>query len=114
MRGVSRSLLIRGAGAAAAMNSAWCGQELDSNNRTFQGKPVKDVKMPISNANEGKTPALGYSRVRRLLKAPAEDTNKGQSDRAILATLLYHGLRRGEVCRQATADTQSRGGVHPR
>jgi integrase len=31
--------------------------------------------------------------------APAEDTLKGIRDRAILATILYHGIRREELCR---------------
>ena len=80
-------------------------------NNAIAGNPVDGVKRPATNANEGKTPALGDSQVRRLMDAPAEDSIKGKRDRAILATLLYHGLRREEVCHLATADMQSRGGV---
>ncbi len=36
---------------------------------------------------------------RRPLEAPPEDTLKGGRDRAILATLLYHGMREEELCR---------------
>ena len=47
----------------------------------------------------------------RLLEAPPEDTLKGVRDRAILATLLYHGIRREELCRLRVKDMQSRQGV---
>ena len=40
-------------------------------NNAVLGNPVEGVKRPITNANEGKTPALGDSQVRRLLEAPA-------------------------------------------
>jgi integrase/recombinase XerD len=56
------------------------------------------VKRPVANANEGTTPALGAAEARALLEAPPEDTLKGVRDRAILATLLFHGLRREELC----------------
>src|SRR5262245_51460557 len=45
----------------------------------------------VSNGNEGSTPALGEAQARRLLTAQPADTLKGVRDRAILATLLYHG-----------------------
>lgn len=61
------------------------------------GNPVDGVKRPMSNGNEGSTPALGDAQARTLLNAPPEDTLKGKRDRAILATLLYHGLRREEL-----------------
>ena len=38
-------------------------------------------------------------------------TLKGVRDRAILATLLYHGIRREELCLQRLRDVQSRQGV---
>jgi len=53
------------------------------------GNPVDGVKRPISNNNEGSTPALGDAQARKLLDAPPDDTLKGVRDRAILATLLY-------------------------
>jgi integrase/recombinase XerD len=58
------------------------------------GNPVDGVKRPMANGNEGSTPALGDAQARKLLEAPAADTLKGARDRAILATLLYHGIRR--------------------
>jgi site-specific recombinase XerD len=75
------------------------------------GNPVDGVKRPASNNNEGSTPALGDAQVRRLLEAPAPDTLKGVRDRAILATLLYHGIRREELCLLRLRDIQTRQGV---
>jgi len=75
------------------------------------GNPVDGVKRPTSNNNEGSTPALGDAQVRRLLEAPAPDTLKGVRDRAILATLLYHGIRREELCLLRLRDLQNRQGV---
>ena len=75
------------------------------------GNPVDGVKRPAANGNEGSTPALGDAQARRLLEAPAPDTLKGVRDRAILATLLYHGIRREELCLLRLRDMQSRQGV---
>lgn len=60
------------------------------------------------NAEEG---ALGDAQARRLLEASAPETLKGVRDRAILATLLYHGVRREEQCLLRLRDVQSREGV---
>jgi site-specific recombinase XerD len=73
--------------------------------------PVHGVKRPSAGCGEGKTPALGDAQARRLLEAPPTDTLKGLRDRAILATLLYHGLRREELCRLKLRDRQSRQGI---
>lgn len=75
------------------------------------GNPVDGVKRPSANNNEGTTPALGDAQARTLLEAPPDDTIKGKRDRAILATLLYHGLRREELCRLRIKDMQLRQGV---
>src|SRR5215472_19057909 len=75
------------------------------------GNPVDGVKRPMANGNEGSTPALGDAQARRLLEAPSADTLKGVRDRAILATLLYHGLRREELCGLKVKDLHSRQGV---
>ena len=80
-------------------------------NNAVTHNPVNGVKRPASNSNEGTTPALSNAQVRKLLHAPPEDTLKGKRDRAILATLLYHGLRREELCRLRVRDIQSRQGV---
>ena len=75
------------------------------------GNPVDGVKRPLSNNNEGSTPALGDAQARRLLDAPPGNTLKGVRDRAIIATLLYHGIRREELCMLRVRDLQSREGV---
>jgi len=73
--------------------------------------PVLGVKRPRSMNREGVTPALGDHQVRDLLKAPPESTLKGLRDRAILATLLYHGLRCEELCTLRVGDVHQREGV---
>jgi site-specific recombinase XerD len=73
--------------------------------------PVDGVKRPLTNNNEGTTPALSDAQARKLLDAPAPDTIKGKRDRAILAVLLYHGIRREELCALKVKDIQSREGV---
>jgi site-specific recombinase XerC len=75
------------------------------------GNPVDGVKRPKANGNEGSTPALDEQQARKLLDAPPADTLKGVRDRAILATLLYHGMRREELCGLKVRDMQSRQGV---
>jgi site-specific recombinase XerD len=75
------------------------------------GNPVDGVKRPMANGNEGTTPALGDRQARKLLEAPPADTLKGVRDRAILATLLYHGIRREELCGLRIKDLHSRQGV---
>jgi integrase/recombinase XerD len=72
---------------------------------------TRSSAIPSADNNEGSTPALGDALVRRLLNAPALDTLKGVRDRAILATLLYHGIRREELCLLRLRDMQSREGV---
>jgi site-specific recombinase XerD len=73
--------------------------------------PVDGVKRPMANGNEGSTPSLGDAQARKLLEAPLADTLKGLRDRAVLATLLYHGIRREELCGLRIKDVQSRQGV---
>jgi len=68
--------------------------------------PVKGVKRPPVESYEGKTPALGDHQARRLLDAPQADSLKGKRDRALLATLLYHALRRDELCRLKVKDAR--------
>jgi integrase len=46
-----------------------------------------------------------------LLEAPPAETLKGKRDRAILATLLYHAIRREELCALKVGDLQQREGV---
>ena len=66
--------------------------------------PVKGVKRPKVDSGEGRTPALGDHQARKLLDAPNGDSLRTKRDRAILATLLYHALRRDELCKLTIKD----------
>ena len=66
--------------------------------------PVKGVKRPRAESGEGRTGALGDHQVRQLLAAADDETLKGKRDRAILSTLLFHALRREELCRLKVKD----------
>ena len=66
--------------------------------------PVKGVQRPRTESGEGKTPALGDHQARKLLGAPNADTIKSKRDRAILSTLLFHALRREELCKLKVRD----------
>src|SRR5208283_2532253 len=66
--------------------------------------PVKGVERPRTESGEGKTPALGDHQARKLLEAPTDDTIKSKRDRAILSTLLFHALRREELCKLKVKD----------
>jgi integrase/recombinase XerD len=66
--------------------------------------PVKGVKRPKAESGEGKTPALGDHQARDLLLAPGDETVKEKRDRAILSTLLFHALRREELCKLKVKD----------
>ena len=66
--------------------------------------PVKGIKRPMTESGEGKTPAIGDHQARDLLAAPNEDTIKSKRDRAILSTLLFHALRREELCELKVKD----------
>ncbi len=73
--------------------------------------PVAGVRRPRNDSHEGKTPALGDAQARALLDTPDAATLKGLRDRAIVAVLLHHGLRRAELCALRVQDLQSRRGV---
>lgn len=68
--------------------------------------PVKGVQRPRTESGEGKTPALGDHQARKLLTAPQADSIKSKRDRAILSTLLFHALRREELCKLKVRDAR--------
>lgn len=76
-----------------------------------QGNPVDGVKRPKNDSAEGKTPAISDHQARALLAAPDASTLPGLRVRAMLAALLYHGLRRAELCALRLVDLQDRRGV---
>jgi len=85
------------------------------NENAVESNPVAGVKRPTEGANEGKTPALSDAQARALLKAPdlLDDPGslKARRDRAILATYLFHALRRSEVADLRVIDMRERRGV---
>jgi integrase/recombinase XerD len=87
----------------AALSSLF--QYLCDNNAVTHN-PVKGVKRPKVESDVGKTPAIADHQARKLLIAPAEKSLKGLRDRAILATLLYHALRREELCKLTVRDAR--------
>ncbi len=76
------------------------------NKNAVTHNPVKGVERPKTESGEGKTPALGDYQARELLAAPQADTIKSKRDRAILSTLLFHALRREELCKLKVRDFQ--------
>jgi site-specific recombinase XerD len=74
----------------------------DKNAVTYN--PVKGIKRPSVEGYLGKTPAITDYQARGLLEAPENVSLKDKRDRAILATLLYHALRREELCKLLVKD----------
>lgn len=101
----SAATVCRHLSALSSLMDYLCDQNAIAHN------PVNGVARPTEGANEGKTPAISDSQARRLLEAPPADTVKGKRDRAILAILLYHGLRRSELCALRVKDVSERRGV---
>ena len=80
-------------------------------NGVIAANPATGVEPPRERSREGKTAVLSAEQARKLLESPDPSTLKGVRDRAILATLLYHGLRRAEVCALRVRDVHERDGV---
>lgn len=104
-RSLAPSTIRRKLSAIASLFDHLCEKNAVTHN------PVAGVKRPRSNNNEGSTPALSDLEASELLVFPDETTLKGKRDRAILATLLYHGIRREEVSTLNVKDIHPRGGV---
>jgi integrase/recombinase XerD len=105
-RGVSATTIRNRLSAIGSLFDYLCERNAVTHN------PVKGVKRPSTDSNEGKSPALGDHQARRLLDAPDSETLKGKRDRAILAVMLYHALRRAELCKLKVRDfRQERRGV---
>lgn len=84
--------------ALASLFEYLCDQNAVTHN------PVKGVERPKSDSGEGKTPAIGDHQARELLAAPQDESIKSKRDRAILSTLLFHALRRAELCKLTVKD----------
>jgi len=97
-RGLGGSTVRHRLASLASLFQYLCGQNAVTHN------PVKGVQRPTAETAEGKTPALGDHQARRLLDAPIDDSVRGKRDRAILSTLLFHALRRDELCKLKVKD----------
>jgi integrase/recombinase XerD len=105
-KALSGATIRRKLAALASLFEYLCNENAVTHN------PVKGVKRPPVESQEGKTPALSNEQARRLLDAPPNDTLKGKRDRAILSMLLQHGLRREELTSLKVKDFgQERRGV---
>ena len=78
---------------------------------TVAHNPVEGVGWPRTETAEGKTSIIGDHQARAPLDAPSPETLKGKRDRAILATLLYHGPRCGGLCALRVRDLEGHCGV---
>ena len=99
-RGLGGSTIRHRLSSLASLFEYLCNENAVTHN------PVKGVERPKTESGEGKTPALGDHQARKLLDAPQEETIKSKRDRAILSTLLFHALRRAELCKLKIKDFQ--------
>jgi site-specific recombinase XerD len=97
-RGLGGATIRHRLAALASLFEYLCEKNAVSHN------PVKGVERPKTESGEGKTPAIGDHQARKLLEAPEADTIKSKRDRAILSTLLFHALRREELCKLKVKD----------
>jgi len=97
-RGLGGSTVRHRLAALASLFDYLCERNAVTHN------PVKGVQRPRAESGEGRTPALGDHQARKLLAAPEADTLKSKRDRAILSTLLFHALRRDELCKLTVRD----------
>jgi len=105
-RGLGGSTIRHRLASLASLFEYLCGRNAVTHN------PVKGVERPRAETGEGKTPALGDHQARELLAAPLDDSIRARRDRAILSTLLFHALRRDELCKLKVRDfRQTRKGV---
>lgn len=105
-RGLAPTSLRRKLAALSSLFNYLCEQNAILDNPTLGVKRIKE------NSHEGKTPALSDGQARQLLDMPSENTLIGKRDRAVLSALLYHGLRRAELCTLRVEDMQVRQGIN--
>lgn len=103
--GVAAATVRRKLSAVSSLFEYLCNENAVSHN------PVSGVRRPSEGSNEGKTPALSDDQARRLLQAPAGNSLKALRDRAILATYLFHALRRTELVELTVDSLAERRGV---
>lgn len=104
-RALSSATIRRKLAALSSLFDFMCDRNAAS------GNPVRGVRRPRVDSIEGKTPALANEEARTLLDAPSAESLKGRRDRALLAVLLFHGLRRAELSALRVQDVLRRSGV---
>src|SRR3954453_23063247 len=97
-RGLNGSTIRHRLASLASLFEYLCGRNAVTHN------VLKGVERPKAESGEGKTTALGDHQARKLLEAPADDSTRSKRDRAILSTLLFHALRRDELCKLKVRD----------
>jgi integrase/recombinase XerD len=97
-RGIGGSTIRHRLASLASLFQYLCGKNAVTHN------PVKGVQRPTAETAEGKTPAIGDHQARALLDAPIDDSVRGKRDPALLSTLLFHALRRDELCKLRVKD----------
>lgn len=102
---LNKTTIARKYSALSSLFKYYCGIN------AVKDSPVVGVNRPKVSYNTGKTPAISTLEAKKLLESPPFDTIKGKRDRAILATFLFHGLRRAELSGLKVKDIQSREGV---
>ena len=81
------------------------------NENAVESNPVACVQRPSADNNIGKTTALSDDQARMLLQAPEGGGLNAVRDRAIIATYLFHGLRRTELAGLEVRSLAERSGV---
>lgn len=104
-RELAKATIRRKLAALASLFDYLCERNAVTDN------PVHGVTRPKASSGEGRTPALSDGQARALLEAPELGSLKGIRDKAILAVLLYHGIRREELCKLRVSDRAFRQGV---
>jgi integrase/recombinase XerD len=98
LRGLGGSTIRHRLASLASLFEYLCDKNAVTHN------PAKGVERPRTESGEGKTPAIADHQARKLLEAPKGDDIRGKRDRAILSTLLFHALRREELCQLKVRD----------
>lgn len=104
-RGLGAATIRRKLSALSSLFDHLC------NENAIAFNPVNGVSRPPANGNEGSTPAISDAQARKLLQAPKGDAVKARRDRAILATFLFHGMRRAELAALSVGSLGERQGV---